>query len=151
MHNLSGVFLQIGDVTELEGKKFFCFVVVYPKKNRYYYVEKKEEFDIWVEKIKKATGYSSLTDIYDVKGKLGNGKFGLVKLGVNKINGNKVAVKIMSKAEMSDRDKELVATEIDIMKICKHPNIVHLYEIFENLDYYYISKIINSHGILFRR
>ena len=50
-----------------------------------------------IENLKKATGYTNLLDIYEVKEKLGNGKFGLVKLGINKQTKEKVAIKIMNK------------------------------------------------------
>jgi serine/threonine protein kinase len=90
--------------------------------------------------MRKDTGYANLTDIYDVKDKLGNGKFGLVRLGIHKTTGRKVAVKIMNKKDMTLQDLELVKTEIEILKVCQHPNIIRLYDIFENVDFIYISK-----------
>lgn len=42
---------------------------------------------------------------------------------------------------MKSIDKELVQTEIEILKICQHPNIIRLYDIFENFDYIYIGKL----------
>jgi len=102
-----------------------------------------------VNVMKKVTGYSNILDIYDIKGKLGNGKFGLVKMGIHKITGQKVAVKIMSKKEMTEKDKELVKTEVDILKICQHPNVIKLLDIFENLDYYYIIMEYCSGGDFF--
>jgi serine/threonine protein kinase len=70
---------------------------------------------------------------------LGNGKFGLVRLGFHKESGRKVAVKIMNKKDMTNQDLELVKTEIEILKICQHPNIIRLFDVFENLDFIYIS------------
>lgn len=140
MHNLSGVFCKEEHPIMYENKKLLCFSVIYPKKVRYYYVDNEEEFKDWVRYIRKTTGYSSLTDIYDVKEKLGNGKFGLVRLGIHKVSGRKVAVKIMNKKDMTTQDLELVKTEIEILKICQQPNIIRLYDVFENIDYIYISK-----------
>jgi serine/threonine protein kinase len=84
---------------------------------------------------------------------LGNGKFGLVRLGIHKKTGRKVAVKIMSKKEMNNLDLELVRTEIEILKVGQHPYIVRLYDVFENLEFIYISmtNYLNSYGILCRR
>jgi len=42
---------------------------------------------------------------------------------------------------MSSMDMELVKTEIEILKVCQYPNIIRIYDIFENLDLIYISKI----------
>jgi calcium-dependent protein kinase len=139
MHNLSGVFLQEEKNQIIEDVNFFCFSVVYPKKTRYYFVDNLTDYRKWVSAIKKATGYADLNDLYEVKDKLGNGKFGLVRLGIHKQSGRKVAIKIMTKKDMTNQDLELVKTEIDILKICQHPNIIKLYDIFENVDYIYIS------------
>ena len=149
MHNLSGVFINEEIPKVVNGKKFFCFSVTYPKKTRYYYIEKEDEYKTWVEKLKLATGYTNLLDLYEVKEKLGNGKFGLIKLGINKKTGQKVAIKIMSKKDMTNQDLELVRTEIEILKICQHPNIIELYEVFENVSYFYIIMEYCSGGDLF--
>ena len=138
MHNLSGVFLQEEPVKELGGKKYFSFSIQYPKKTRYYYIEKEEDYKQWIEKLKIATGYTNLTDIYEISSKIGNGKFGLIKVGINKKTGQKVAIKILCKKDMTNQDLELMRTEIEILKICQHPNIIQLYDVFENTDYFYI-------------
>jgi serine/threonine protein kinase len=144
MHNLSGVFLQEEKNQIIEDINFFCFSVVYPKKTRYYFVDNLTEYKQWVSSIKRAIGFADLNDLYEVKEKLGNGKFGLVRLGIHKQTGRKVAIKIMTKKDMTNQDLELVKTEIDILKICQHPNIIKLYDIFENQDYIYISKLLHN-------
>ena len=149
MHNLSGLFLKEEPTITIGGKKYYSFSVVYPSKTRYYYVENENDFNNWIEKLKIATGYTNLTDIYEVKEKLGSGKFGLVKLGIHKQTGKKVAIKIMSKKEMRNEDLELVRTEIEILKICQHPNIIALYDVFENVDYFYIIMEYCSGGDLY--
>ena len=140
MHNLSGVFLNEENPTKIDNENFFCFSVVYPKKSRLYYCDNEDDFKNWVKCIRRVTGYENLADIYDVKEKLGNGKFGLVRLGIHKQSGRKVAVKIMNKKDMTNQDLELVKTEIEILKISQHPFIIRLYDVFENLDFIYISK-----------
>lgn len=140
MHNLSGVFVQEEPKLRYETIELLCFSVIYPKKSRYYYVDNIKDYNNWISSIKRAIGYSDLADLYDVKEKLGNGKFGLVRLGYHKITGRKVAVKIMSKKEMTTQDLELVKTEIEILKICQHPNIIQIYDVFENVEFIYISN-----------
>ena len=149
MHNLSGLFLQEEKPITMNEIKYFAFSIVYPTKTRYYYVDNEKDYNLWFEKLKLATGYTNLLDIYEVKHKLGNGKFGLVKLGINKKTNQKVAIKIMNKKQMNTSDLELVRTEIEILKICQHPNIIKLYEIFENVDYFYIIMEYCSGGDLF--
>ena len=149
MHNLSGLFLKAEGIKEIKGKKYYCFSIAFPTKNRVYYVDNETDYNNWIIALKKATGYTNLLDIYDIKQKLGKGKFGLVKLGVNKETKQKVAVKIMNKNNMDSSDLELVRTEIEILKICQHPYIIKLYDIFENVDYIYIIMEHCSGGDLF--
>ena len=149
MHNLNGLFLQKENSVEYEGHTYYSFSVTYPSKVRVYYCKDEKEYNEWVNKLKIATGYTNLLDIYDVKNKLGSGKFGLVKLGIDKKTGQKVAIKIMKKSTMDSSDLELVRTEIEILKICQHPNIVRLYNVFENADYLYIIMEYCYGGDLF--
>ena len=149
MHNLSGLFLQAQGLKEIKGRKMYCFNILFPSKNRIYYCDNETEYNNWISALKKATGYTNLLDIYDIKQKLGKGKFGLVKLGINKETNDKVAVKVMNKNNMDSSDLELVRTEIEILKICQHPYIIKLYDIFENVDYIYIIMEYCSGGDLF--
>ncbi len=55
----------------------------------------------------------------------------------------------MAKKNMKKQDLELAKTEIDILKICQHPNIIKLYDIFDNSDYIYIVMEYCSGGDLF--
>ena len=149
MHNLNGLFLQKEKTVEYEGVNYYSFSVVYPSKTRLYFCKNEKEYKEWVEKLKIATGYTNLLEIYDVKHKLGKGKFGLVKLGIDEKTGQKVAIKIMNKNSMDSSDLELVRTEIEILKVCQHPNIIRLYNVFENADYLYIIMEYCSGGDLF--
>ena len=149
MHNLSGLFLQAQGLKEIKGRKMFCFSISFPSKNRVYYCDNETEYKNWIDALKKATGYTNLLDLYNIKQKIGKGKFGLVKLGINKETNDKVAVKVMNKNNMDSSDLELVRTEIEILKICQHPYIIKLYDIFENIDYIYIIMEYCPGGDLF--
>ena len=149
MHNLSGLFLQAQGLKEIKGRKMFCFSISFPSKNRVYYCDNEQEYKNWIDALKKATGYTNLLDLYNIKQKIGKGKFGLVKLGINKETNDKVAVKVMNKNNMDSSDLELVRTEIEILKICQHPYIIKLYDIFENIDYIYIIMEYCPGGDLF--
>ena len=149
MHNLSGIYIKKGGKVNIEGKIFFSFSILYPQKERTYYVEDENEFNEWMNKLNLAINYKSLLDQYNIKEKIGKGKFGLVKYGIHKETNRPVAIKIMAKKNMKKQDLELAKTEIDILKICQHPNIVKLYDIFDNSDYIYIVMEYCSGGDLF--
>ena len=149
MHNLNGLFLQKEKSMIIDNITYYSFSVVYPSKTRIYYCPNETEYNEWISKLKIATGFINLLEIYEVKHKIGSGKFGVVKLGINKKTGENVAIKIMKKSSMDSSDLELVRTEIEILKICQHPNIIRLIQVFENSDYLYIITEYCSGGDFF--
>jgi serine/threonine protein kinase len=151
MHNLVGVFIKDEPEEQLDATTLlYPFSLVFPgNTTRTYYLQTKEDKVKWMDAIKKVIGYSNMFDYYDVKESLGKGKFGLVKAGVHKKTGKKVAIKIMSKKEMTVQDVELQRREIEIMKMCQHPYIIRLLDIFENQDFIYIIMENLSGGDLF--
>ena len=147
MHNLSGVFIKKGDDFEVNGKKYLAITILY-KEEKSYYFDNEEDFKNWFDKLNTAIENKSLFDKYEVKQKIGKGKFGLVKLGINKESKEKVAIKIMTKKNMDKSDLELAKVEIDILKIAQHPNIIKLYDVFENEHHIYIIMEYCSGGDL---
>ena len=87
--------------------------------------------------------------MYEIKEKIGNGKCGVVKKGINKVTGEEVAIKIMSKNDMSPFDLEQVKNEVEILKIANHPNIIKLHSVFESVYYIYIIMEYCAGGDLF--
>lgn len=101
-----------------------------------------------MSKIKQAIGYQDILDHYDLKESIGKGKFGRVKLGEHKKTGKKVAIKILKKKKMDPEDFELYKREVEILKICQHPNIIRLLDVFENFEYIFIVMEHLSGGSL---
>lgn len=140
MHSLVGVFIKDEVEEQLDSTTvLYPFKLIFPQnKARSYYLTSKEDKEKWVSVIKNVIGYANMFDFYDIKQTLGKGKFGLVKSAIHKKSGKVVAVKVMSKKEMSMQDVELQRREIEILKMCQHPHIIRLLDLFENQDYIYI-------------
>ena len=87
---------------------------------------------------------------YLIKNNLGEGTFGKVKLGIYLKNGEKVAIKVINKNKLIEKnDKIHLKREIDLLQKLNHINIISVYEIFENIDNYYIVMEYCSKGELF--
>ena len=149
MHNLSGVYIKDEGGIKISNQTFYCFNIIFPSKERKYYVSDESEYIKWVESIRKVVNYSNLNDLYEIKGTLGKGKFGLVKKGIHNDSGREVAIKIIDKKILSPIDMQQVKSEIDILKIAKHPNIIKLYDVFENEEFIFIITEYCSGGDLF--
>ena len=148
MHNLSGCFVTENGTKTFNGKPFYSFTLVFPSRSRNYFCTSKETCDNFVHHLKHAFGYLNFFDYYEMLDTLGEGIFGVVKLGLYKKTKERVAIKIIKKASAKPTDIELVRTEIDIMKLCHHPNIVRLLDHFENAEYIFIVMEYISGGDL---
>ncbi|EPR60647.1 calcium-dependent protein kinase CDPK2B [Toxoplasma gondii TgCatPRC2] len=91
-----------------------------------------------------------LTDYYDVETKkLGQGTYGSVCRAVNKATKNVRAVKTIPKAKVKNIKR--FKQEIAIMKCLDHPNIIKLYETFEDHKNIYLVLELCKGGELFDR
>ena len=138
MHNLSGCFVKENGSKNINDKTYYCFTLVFPSKERSFYCSSKEIYDNFNRSLKEAFGYMNFFDYYEMLDDLGEGIFGSVKLGVEKKTKERVAIKIIKKNKTKPNDIELVRTEIDVMKLCHHPNVVQLLDHFENAEYIFI-------------
>jgi Ca2+-binding EF-hand superfamily protein len=148
-HHLSDSFVRINPPVKFEDKQYYSFSLIYPNITRNYLLKKKKRLNAWVNHLKKAINLSVLSEFFDVKGTLGKGKFGLVKLGIHKLTGRKVAIKIINKNGITEQEMQLTKTEIEILKIGQHPNIITLYDVIENEEKIYIIMEYCSGSDLF--
>ena len=91
---------------------------------------------------------------FEICKKLGQGTYGKVQLGINKETGQevshrftvhpkdkfislslKVAIKTIKKSKIeTEADLVRIRREIQIMSSVRHPQIIHIYEVFENKE-----------------
>jgi calcium-dependent protein kinase len=91
-----------------------------------------------------------ITEFYDIdQRKLGEGSYGSVSKCVSKATKMSRAVKSISKAQMKNLDR--FKQEIAIMKIMDHPNIIRLFESFEDHRNIYLVMELSTGGELFDR
>ena len=69
---------------------------------------------------------------------LGSGAFGQVRKATKKANNELRAVKMIDKLQLDENEKVRLKYEIDILKNLTHPNIVRLYEVYENKSSIYL-------------
>jgi len=86
---------------------------------------------------------------YRLEKTLGKGQTGLVKLGVHHKTGKRVAIKIVNREKLNESVLMKVEREITIMKLIEHPNVLRLYDVYENKKYLYLILEHVSGGELF--
>ncbi|CAJ1397179.1 unnamed protein product [Effrenium voratum] len=92
--------------------------------------------------------YGDVKTSYQLSGKkLGEGGFGFVTEGKSLETGNRYAMKKVSKAKAKMRRVQ-VRSEIDVMKLTDHPNVVALHETFEDKGHIYLVLELCAGGDL---
>lgn len=87
----------------------------------------------------------NLPDNYDIEKRIGEGTFGQVKIATHKPTGQKRAIKSMPKLGIPTHDSAKFIEEIEILRAIDHPNVLKLYEFYE--DQYYIHLVTEiCHG-----
>jgi calcium-dependent protein kinase len=77
------------------------------------------------------------------------GAFGEVRKCVNRKTGAIRAVKIIKKDSLEAKEKVRFFQEIEILRQLDHPNIVRLYEVFQDEKRYYLVTELCTGGELF--
>ena len=87
---------------------------------------------------------------YETKETIGKGTFSIVKLGINRKTKEKVAIKILEKKKIINKDDlERVEREIEILKNFNNINIVKINEIYQTKDKHYFIMEYCEKGELF--
>jgi hypothetical protein len=90
-------------------------------------------------------------DMYELGDELGSGAYAVVKVGEHKVTKKSYAIKIVEIENMEAADVEALHVEIIVMSRLNHPNIVRLYETYQESEYYYMVTELMMGGELLDR
>lgn len=97
----------------------------------------------------QVTKTARVEDFYKFRQNLGEGNSATVKLSEHKKTGKKVAIKVVERAQMKPVDVLQMRREIDVLKMCQHPNLIKLLDYFETITHYYIVLDYMAGGDLY--
>lgn len=89
-------------------------------------------------------------DIYDLQSLIGEGTYGKVYIASHKTTKALRAIKIINKLTIKDTDLQSeFINEVSILKMTDHPNILRLFEFFEdNRNYYLVTEYLTGGELL---
>ena len=114
-----------------------------------FWVGTKSERDMWVLRLRMAAKSRRMEDYYELKERLGSGKFSDVYSAVERETDYRWAVKMIEKKNLNDSEREMLRSEIAILKLLNHPNVVEMKEVFEDKNYVYVVMELVEGGELF--
>lgn len=86
---------------------------------------------------------------YQIKEKVGEGAFSVVYRALDTQTKRSVAVKVIKKYQLDEKQRRNVMKEVGIMQQLSHPNVVTLVDFIENDEYYYIVQELVAGGEIF--
>ena len=99
------------------------------------------------------TGNASISKTlgdYIIKQTIGKGTFSKVKLGINKTTNQKVAIKILEKCKIVEKDDlERIVREMSIITKLNHQNVIKVFEMYETSENFLIIMEYCEGGELF--
>mmetsp|Transcript_12633 Transcript_12633/g.29323 ORF Transcript_12633/g.29323 Transcript_12633/m.29323 type:complete len:212 (+) Transcript_12633:432-1067(+) len=101
--------------------------------------------------IEDSSSNKSFTELYKLGKQLGEGAFSVVKDGQHKQSNENFAIKIVTKAKLTQEDEEALKDEIGVLRELQHQHIIRLYDVFDEPQYYYLVTEKMSGGELFDR
>lgn len=152
IYNLSNTFIKGGECVTINKANYYPITINY---NNTRYNEKVLYFvmdstrKLWLKKIKSAANNSDIDDYYTLSNNLGEGRFGIVKKGIDNRTNKKVAVKVINKQKMKEKDYELIMKELTIMKMVNHPSLVGLIDYYENnVNIYLVMDLLEGGDLI---
>jgi calcium-dependent protein kinase len=92
---------------------------------------------------------SNLEDDYKLDGELGQGTYGVVYKGIHKLTGEIRAIKQIPRSKITKYER--FVNEVTALKTLDHPNIIKLFEIYEDETQVYLVQEMCTGGELFDR
>jgi len=92
-----------------------------------------------------------IKDSYKFDKVLGEGSFAVVRKGIKKTSNEEFAIKIIDKTTLESDDQMALQTEVEILSQIDHPNIVKLYEIYDEKTRFNMVMELMTGGELFDR
>eukprot|EP00467_Chlorarachnion_reptans_P026413 CAMPEP_0114519762 /NCGR_PEP_ID=MMETSP0109-20121206/19191_1 /TAXON_ID=29199 /ORGANISM="Chlorarachnion reptans, Strain CCCM449" /LENGTH=751 /DNA_ID=CAMNT_0001700553 /DNA_START=299 /DNA_END=2551 /DNA_ORIENTATION=+ len=122
-----------------------------PRKSRLLYAQSIGERDSWIRAIKAHAIAEAPWKVYEKKEELGVGRFSSVVCAVHKTTQIRYAMKIIEKLSLDEKEQEALHTEIAVLKLVNHPNILQLKHVFETRRQLFIISNLVGGGDLFDR
>eukprot|EP01033_Poteriospumella_lacustris_P010146 gene10146-7236_t len=157
---LTGCIIERKKDEEMELRGYFGFEITHQDlctgehhrhETRTMYCRSEEEREKWVTNLQHAAHVVPIEDDYVLGKELGRGRFSVVCECVHKLTNKHCAVKIIDKATIEPDEKALLRTEIAVLKLVNHPNIIRLEGLYESKQYLYIVMEMLKGGELFER
>ncbi|KAM3137303.1 hypothetical protein pb186bvf_010673 [Paramecium bursaria] len=132
---------------DLQSDEKFPITLIQDGKKLVLHARCQESRDKWILYLKQTCILNVYRESYVNLKVLGKGTFAKVLLAERKQDKKQFAVKTFMKSQ--DKYKLSLLNEINVLRVCDHPNIIKLYEIHESQEYIYMIMELLEGGELY--
>ena len=111
----------------------------------------KEDRDDWVRRLGQLAKTNKVEDFFEFKERLGSGRFSDVFTALELRTGMEWAIKVVEKTRLNEMEREMLRSEVAIMRLLNHPNVVEMKEVYEDRTKLYLVMELVEGGELFDR
>ncbi|PFH34944.1 calcium dependent protein kinase CDPK7 [Besnoitia besnoiti] len=148
---LEGCYVEL--LSEQLGGRQYGFAIVHPKgetvSKRLLFANSAKEQKEWVDALRVATKQQALEQLYQVGEQLGHGKFSIVYKGIHRETNELYAIKVIDKGKINGHERELLRSEMAILRLLNHPNVIYMKELLDTKETLYIVMELVRGGELF--
>ena len=105
----------------------------------------------WITRLNQAAKSRKINEFYEFQDKIGTGRFSDVYIGVEISTQLQWAIKVVEKKKLNESEREMMRSEVAIMRLLNHNNVVQLKEVFEDKQKMYLIMELVEGGELFDR
>ncbi|KAF8819238.1 calcium dependent protein kinase CDPK7, partial [Cardiosporidium cionae] len=116
---------------------------------RILYADNPVECQEWMDALRSSMKQQSLDHVYHVCEQIGQGKFSVVYRCIHRQTGHEYALKVIDKGKVSEHDKELLRSEMAILRLLRYPNVIFFKEVLDTKDRLYIAMELVRGGELY--
>jgi len=115
--------------------------------------ESKEELSNWMKHLRRVCVVTNISHFYSFGKLLGKGNFAKVHIGTRKADNAIFAIKTIAKTKILETPRNIksVYNEITALRKIDHPNIIKLFEVYENEMFIHLVIEYLKGGELFKR
>ena len=133
---LDGVFVESTDIDQTSERwPFVVFCSVGGERDRrVLYAESRDSRASWIKAIQNVSHYSDFNEEYITGRLLGSGRFAKVYHVERRHDGKIFACKVIDKTTLKEDERELIRSEVSILKLVHHPNIIVTEQVLESRE-----------------
>ena len=146
---LIGCFIRKNPLIKINKEVLYSFTIFFPnEKKETFYNKNQVVVTEWSDYLRGSLKYRNIFDIYTMNTVIGEGSQGKVFKSEDNLTKEKVAIKVLNKKVDKRCKWTNIRTEIDIMKVVNHPNIISFIDNYENSEFNFIVMEYLQYGSL---